>query len=551
MIKICFLAEHNIIEEYELFWTIEEYATAYPKYVTALNLVKQNKVKHSIKIMQSLIKSNPYNDIYHQLYANLLGIVFGNMNVNCQRERKFAFTLNPSNHNLLLYINTLKNSKQTRKLLHKALKKSNCIDLSIYDRGTTWTYRTRTNHSLTEVNGSRNMISLALAVQYATHHPFDLEKANRYCLGSMKCCKNDRVDYFLIRPIVTMKLLLLIGKYNNGIRICEETVIIRNNDKRCQFEALKVYGHLLLNIEEFRQASDKFFEAYDIAANQEQKLECCIGLLLCYSYLDQFKKANQWYKKGCFILKRDRNHEILGDVSIELYNAHTFLWYKQKLLDKRKINHKFSLKPEPIPAPHFVVGKYKSVVSQYSGYDGSYLFVYGLHAQYNHNLLVEAILTYYVVLNQYPTAITYWHMSIAFCELKYYAMSLKLLERAWKMSPEIKTIAMGYQFKKQILLSKMDKIYSCCICSSRNKLKACMGCCKLFYCSRKCQKIDWRKHHRKKCDRKFGLIMKVGKNYSPAAWKYDYKHLLKKFPKYISNNIVRWYYSDKTNDKHV
>ena len=32
-------------------------------------------------------------------------------------------------------------------------------------------------------------------------------------------------------------------------------------------------------------------------------------------------------------------------------------------------------------------------------------------------------------------------------------------------------------------------------------LKACSGCMKVGYCSKKCQKIDWNKRHRFKCDR--------------------------------------------------
>ena len=32
-------------------------------------------------------------------------------------------------------------------------------------------------------------------------------------------------------------------------------------------------------------------------------------------------------------------------------------------------------------------------------------------------------------------------------------------------------------------------------------LKACIGCMKVGYCSKKCQKIDWNKRHRFTCDR--------------------------------------------------
>eukprot|EP01084_Bolivina_argentea_P278759 476369_1 len=187
-------------------------------------------------------------------------------------------------------------------------------------------------------------------------------------------------------------------------------------------------------------------------------------------------------------------------------------------------------------------------------YNSLYLFVYGLHAQYNDNLLVEAIISYHVAIKEVPTAIMYWHSSIAFFDLGYYAMSLKLLERAYRMTPEIPTIAHGYALKRLSLVNIISKRCSNCG-NDKQRFRACMGCCQVYYCNRKCQKQHWNKVHRNICNGKFGVIIKVITNncLNLKQWKQYHKQLQRLFPKHISKEFYIKYYRKHTNkrDRHV
>ena len=81
------------------------------------------------------------------------------------------------------------------------------------------------------------------------------------------------------------------------------------------------------------------------------------------------------------------------------YNANGFLWNKQKLYQNRKRNREFDRTLESIPFWDIILDNFNCVQI------ASYLFVYGLYAQYNDTLLVEAIVAYYLTLKDCPSAI--------------------------------------------------------------------------------------------------------------------------------------------------
>ncbi len=66
---------------------------------------------------------------------------------------------------------------------------------------------------------------------------------------------------------------------------------------------------------------------------------------------------------------------------------------------------------------------------------------------------------------------------------------------------------MKFVFEMQLLLSKIhipwivDQLDSKCYCCGKTtkSLKLCSGCQTVYFCSKKCQKINWKKKHRYSC----------------------------------------------------
>eukprot|EP01084_Bolivina_argentea_P278758 476368_1 len=505
MIRVPIFREQILYNYYETY--NDQHEAKCIHYSKAILLSQRNKNSRAIDLMKSLVKKNPKNDMYRHLYANILSYKDSSLQKQIDHQRQIAYQLNPKSLlNTLLYAQSLSSEPSTvnksRKMLKRALKKSKCIDSDCSVRVA------RSHNSI--INLSPSTIHLSLAYNYACNHPHNFRKSHNHILKSMNSDARGRIPLF--HPLLMTKVMLLIGKYQSCLnyfehveRQFEELLKIKNQN--FEFECKKIHGHTLLNMEKYNDAIKLFTEAQRAAVTKEQLLECCTAFVLIYSHLEEFNTADKWFRQGKQIWNLDKNSEIWPQIGIDLFHAHGFLWYKKKLLENRKRNRQFSPKLEPLPCVHFEGNRFKDIMMT-GIYNSLYLFVYGLHAQYNDNLLVEAIISYHVAIKEVPTAIMYWHSSIAFFDLGYYAMSLKLLERAYRMTPEIPTIAHGYALKRLSLVNIISKRCSNCG-NDKQRFRACMGCCQVYYCNRKCQKQHWNKVHRNICNGKFGVIIKV------------------------------------------
>merc|ERR1712129_66122 len=84
-----------------------------------------------------------------------------------------------------------------------------------------------------------------------------------------------------------------------------------------------------------------------------------------------------------------------------------------------------------------------------------------------------------------------------------YLIALKIAKIVMKLSNfkgfVRQTFIDNQQFVKQY--KRKIKKLMCNNCgASMIKLHSCSGCMKLFYCSKKCQKLHWNLDHRLKCD---------------------------------------------------
>ena len=121
------------------------------------------------------------------------------------------------------------------------------------------------------------------------------------------------------------------------------------------------------------------------------------------------------------------------------------------------------------------------------------------------------------------------------------------------MTPEIPTIYNGYQYAKDSLMTIIEQI-GCAHCGRIDGLRACMGCCNVFYCNKRCKKIHWIPYHRKQCDGKFNLLLKFisSDDTKKTERKTYWKKLRAKFP----NQIRKHFYLMRDNmmlimnDKH-
>ena len=90
-----------------------------------------------------------------------------------------------------------------------------------------------------------------------------------------------------------------------------------------------------------------------------------------------------------------------------------------------------------------------------------------------------------------------------------YWMGYKSLQTAYTLANgyilQKSFIQTDYKIKKRKFIKKLkkSKCDNCNIKYQSVSLKPCFGCCKVAYCSKKCQKIHWNKIHNKQCDKEW------------------------------------------------
>eukprot|EP01084_Bolivina_argentea_P038909 71925_1 len=86
-----------------------------------------------------------------------------------------------------------------------------------------------------------------------------------------------------------------------------------------------------------------------------------------------------------------------------------------------------------------------------------------------------------------------------------YQIGLRYLRSAYKLcyvcdgkhiSP---SFVLKHYFRKKVMIKQQIQKMRCFNCNQRSKLSSCTGCMKVMYCSKRCQKIHWKKIHRKMC----------------------------------------------------
>merc|ERR1712228_104755 len=116
----------------------------------------------------------------------------------------------------------------------------------------------------------------------------------------------------------------------------------------------------------------------------------------------------------------------------------------------------------------------------------------------------------------YVTTLSLRYLSDACKEMKRCVIALRSLNVAYKLCTMYElTICPSfvnkiYSKKRKNIKKKLKKM-ACSYCGRKGKLMCCTGCMKSVYCTKLCQKRDWRAGHRKKCVKKwfeFYSIMK-------------------------------------------
>lgn len=106
----------------------------------------------------------------------------------------------------------------------------------------------------------------------------------------------------------------------------------------------------------------------------------------------------------------------------------------------------------------------------------------------------------------------YYHYSVYLLKVvKNYHLSLYYLRICKKLQPTSPILIHNKSYKKicRWIVNKIGKIKQCgyLLCNTRSKptsrskkqMRTCKGCKCMFYCSKQCQKKDWKLDHRKRC----------------------------------------------------
>ena len=116
----------------------------------------------------------------------------------------------------------------------------------------------------------------------------------------------------------------------------------------------------------------------------------------------------------------------------------------------------------------------------------------------------------------YQTVIALFALSEHCYKNKEYQIGLKVLKSGYQIGHQFmlkKFINKRYPKQRKKLLKKLN-IQKCdgIKCNEFAK-KSCTGCMEYFYCSKSCQKYDWKDRHRESCDRSWEYLYTALKNY--------------------------------------
>eukprot|EP01084_Bolivina_argentea_P131714 232457_1 len=117
------------------------------------------------------------------------------------------------------------------------------------------------------------------------------------------------------------------------------------------------------------------------------------------------------------------------------------------------------------------------------------------HAQLNYIYTYTAIYIMHCFAKQYIETIL---KSISIC---YENREYVIAKRFWKFVYRLNNDKKKYK-SEQIKLRKKCKKMKCSNCDKKG-LKSCIGCMKISYCSRKCQKKHWKYKHKYECRKKW------------------------------------------------
>ena len=105
----------------------------------------------------------------------------------------------------------------------------------------------------------------------------------------------------------------------------------------------------------------------------------------------------------------------------------------------------------------------------------------------------------------YTMALSLRYMSEACAKMGQFVIALRLLSVAYKLCTMNELVICPsfvnkiYWRKRKRIKKELNRMF-CSHCGRKGKLKCCTGCMTAVYCSKRCQKRDWKKSHRKNCD---------------------------------------------------
>eukprot|EP01084_Bolivina_argentea_P159239 277358_1 len=391
----------------------------------------------------------------------------------CQNEiisikhYEIAMKLNPSVTNTLAYITYWLDKSKYVKVhsLYKTIKLSEVKRLPI---------TTQAKYNLVK--------SMLLLVFYANH------RALQYFERSMQLYSTLVVAGNPIHMNKAQEMYYRLGKYTKSLKILTSmhAHAQKKHDTSRSFNVYLMMASNYFQLEKYEQAKEYFLLLIN---GQDSSTYSIVEdlLMFCEANLNNWDSAKKLYiarksepqfntdpTKLYFFLRynavhkrmlEDRNWKLLfGHPFDSEYNQSFFTWYRY---------HFFALTRQH-------VCDYKNAILIH--YWSNYVCIHG---------------------------ITYFKLAECYLNLMLPILALKCLRKSFKISPEVPTISINFH-RNKLRLESITKKLKCDVCKAKYneiKLYPCAGCFKIYYCSKKCQKVGWsRKMHRNICDKKYVLF---------------------------------------------